>query len=71
MKTEGGLKLKQILYWIDAEPEDKEHLESLGVIVGEYNSNAEEFEGCIISDEALKKLDKYWFKRYIWGTCNI
>ena len=28
-----------MFYWIDAEPEDKEHLESLGIIVGEMNKN--------------------------------
>ena len=60
--------MEQTLYWIDAEPEDKEHLESLGIIVGEYNNNEQEFSNCIISDEAIKKLDPYWFGRYIWGV---
>ena len=56
------------LYWIDADLEDKEHLESLGIIVGEYNNIAQEFSNCIISDEAFKKLNPYWFGRYIWGV---
>jgi hypothetical protein len=62
---------EQVLYWIDADPEDKEHLESLGIILGKYNKKREEFVDCIISDEAFEKLNKFWFKRYIWGSSDI
>ena len=52
--------------WIDASYEDKEHLESLGIILGEYDDVNGEFKNCIVSEEAFLKLEPYWFVRYIW-----
>jgi hypothetical protein len=52
--------------WIGADYEDKEHLENLGIILGEYDEANGEFKDCIVSEEAFRKLEPYWFIRYIW-----
>lgn len=52
--------------WIGAEFEDKELLESLGVILGDYDPQNKEFVNCQVSDEVLEKLDPYWH-RFYWG----
>ncbi|MBP1309108.1 hypothetical protein JOD82_002128 [Paenibacillus sp. 1182] len=45
---------------IIANIEEKELLESLGVIVGAYNDSTKEFQNCLVSDEAMDKLDDHW-----------
>lgn len=44
---------------ISALYDDKEHLESIGVVVGEYDYITLEFKNCIITDHELLKLDKF------------
>lgn len=57
-------------FWILINPKnwenDRELLESLGVIVGWYNRALGGYTGCIISKSAWQKLDKYW-GRFYWG----
>ena len=45
---------------------DRRHLTSLGVVVGKWNRKVGQFEGCVVSQEALDRLDPYW-GRYYWG----
>jgi len=51
--------------WIMADLEDKTHLESLGVVVGEYNYKLKSFWNCKVSEENMERLDPYW-GRYYW-----
>lgn len=46
--------------------EDKEFLEGLGVVCGEYDAVNKEFTNCKVSNEALDKLDPYWHT-YYWS----
>jgi hypothetical protein len=46
--------------------ECRRELESLGVNVGPWDLFNQEFEDCILTVEALKKLDPLW-GCYIWG----
>jgi hypothetical protein len=57
--------------WIAADPSDREHLESLGVVVGDYAEKNRMFVDCIVSDDALNKLEPYWLNRYIWGLAIV
>lgn len=41
-------------------------LEALGINVGEWYEPEREFQRCVVSLEALEKLDPLW-GRYIWG----
>lgn len=43
----------------------RRELQSFGVEVGEWDGKIEEFKGCIVSLDALAKLDPHW-GRYIW-----
>jgi hypothetical protein len=53
--------------WICCPSEDnREFLESLGVVVGSWNDEMMSFDDCEVSDEALDKLDAHW-GRYVWG----
>lgn len=53
-------------YWILAPPEERGFLEGLGVQVGGYDNAHGAFDGCIISEEAIQKLNPYW-GRFYWG----
>lgn len=44
----------------------KQELEALGVRVGPWDLNKEEFFNCAVPLSALAKLDPLW-GRYIWG----
>ena len=50
---------------------DEEHLESLGVIVGEWDSSrgnlSGQFINCEVDDETLNRLNPYFGELYIWG----
>jgi hypothetical protein len=52
--------------WIGGKEADRAALAALGVRVGIWNQEAECFDGCEVSPEVLKRLDKEW-GRYIWG----
>ncbi|MCD6123983.1 hypothetical protein J7J62_02290 [bacterium] len=52
--------------WIIADYKDKEFLEKIGIKLGKYNEKTKSFEDCIVSSEALEKLDPYW-GRFYWG----
>ena len=52
--------------WIVALQSDRPELESLGIILGSFDSQVEEYQDCVVSEEAFKKLDPLWGK-YIWG----
>lgn len=45
---------------IAADEDEKEYLESLGIVVGIYNRIEKEFADCLVSDEAMAKLDEHW-----------
>lgn len=58
--------------------EDKAHLESLGIKVGNWKPDPDDphphatkgrgdFEDCEVPDEAMDKLNDLWGTRYIWG----
>lgn len=65
-------EIKQLRGWIQpCDPETSEsaarvELETLGVDVGPWHEKIEEFQNCIVSREAMDKLDPLW-GRYIWG----
>jgi len=50
--------------WIACNKDDKNLLEELGIILGEYGEG--EYINCIVSKKALKKLQPYW-GRFVWG----
>lgn len=52
--------------WILADLADREVLENLGIVVGEYDKVEGTFENCSVSDEVMEKLDSYWGVFY-WG----
>ena len=60
--------------WIFSEDAkaDRQHLESLGVCVGQcrpveqYGTSGVEFD-CRVDDDALRRLQPFWFDRYVWG----
>jgi len=49
---------------------DREFLESLGIQVGLYSPKANGYTECIVSLEAMEKLDCYWGKFY-WSLHEI
>jgi len=55
-----------LVLWIIADETDREHLESLGVELGPYNTERKEFNPCRVTPEALDKLDPWWGE-YWWG----
>jgi len=46
-----------------AKSNDRQALENIGIILGSHNGY--EFTNCIVSEEAMEKLDKLW-GRYYW-----
>lgn len=48
------------------ETEARAELESLGVKVGEWDARLREFQKCVVSEEALVKLEELR-NRYVWG----
>lgn len=55
-------------YWIIAAKEEREYLEKLGVVVGEYveDDDSGEFHDCVISPAAAARLDPLWGD-FFWG----
>jgi hypothetical protein len=51
---------------ICASQSDKEFLESLGIILGEYDEMCMDFNNCLVTDEAFEKLEPYWGV-YYWS----
>jgi hypothetical protein len=51
---------------ITALESDKEVLEEMGIIVGEYNKDNGEFVYCYVDDFAMDCLDKLW-GHYYWS----
>jgi hypothetical protein len=51
-------------YWIIADPMDKELLEHLGVKIGRWDDEENEFRDCEIPN--LDQIDRYW-GRFVWG----
>lgn len=57
--------------WISVENyEDKNILQSLGIIVGWYSESVKLFGDCQVPSKALKTLDQYWGKFY-WGLDKV
>lgn len=63
---------RELLGWIQsckselsAEDAQRE-LESLGIDIGNYNSEKGEFQNCVVSADAFNRLEPLWGK-YIWG----
>jgi hypothetical protein len=56
--------------WIVAEEYEKKELESIGIIVGEYIKEQGLFDNCIVSEEAMNKLDPLWGVFY-WGLKEV
>jgi hypothetical protein len=54
---------------VSAPKEDKEFLEHLGIIVGEYDEEQKEFKDCLVSEIAMRHLDPY-FGMYVWSLFN-
>jgi len=59
-----GFSGKIVTYWIIGQPEDREFLKSLGVILGEYDEWNTVYRNCFIKD--FSKLQPYWGANY-WG----
>lgn len=55
---------------IVADENEKEYLQSLGIILGVYNRVEREFVDCLVSDEAMKKLDAHWGTFY-WALFPV
>jgi hypothetical protein len=53
-----------------ARKDDKEYLERLGVIVGAYDPTEKQFVDCLVSDEAMEKLDVHWGS-FFWSLHPI
>lgn len=62
--------MEQLYIWIQAEREDKETLEAMGIRLGGYDDVEEVFEPCLVSREALSELDDHWGD-FIWGVSMI
>ena len=56
--------------WISAEYEDRNILQSLGIILGSYSYSVKIFHDCQVPPKALKALDQYW-GRFYWGLDKV
>lgn len=52
--------------FIAAKEEDREELEDLGVLLGEFRNLEQDFRDCIVSEEAFSLLEPLW-GRYYWS----
>ncbi|PZT57415.1 hypothetical protein [Paenibacillus silvae] len=52
--------------YIAAKESDRQELEQLGVILGEYRSLEQDFSDCIVDEKAFNLLDPLWGK-YYWS----
>ena len=56
--------------WISAEYEDRNILQSMGIILGSYSYSVKTFHDCEVPSKALKQLDQYW-GRFYWGLDKV
>lgn len=56
--------------WIIAPEGDRQRLEELGVELGEYDITGQSFEDCVVSEEAMERLNPLW-GMYIWGLEHV
>lgn len=45
---------------IAATKEEGEFLKGLGIVLGNYSETENEFQDCLVSEEAMAKLDEHW-----------
>ena len=55
---------------IAASLDEKEMLEKMGIVLGDYNESEHEFQDCLISDEAMSQLDRHWGE-FFWSLHPI
>lgn len=52
--------------YIAANEDDREELESLGVILGKFREDEQDFSDCIVDEKAFTLLEPLW-GRYYWS----
>ena len=51
--------------WIAASLHERAELEAMGIQVGAYKDGF--FEPCVVSEEAMQKLNPTWGRRFVWS----